>query len=140
MKLGRGRRRAGAGAVLLALVALSACASPSPDTGVTPDSAVIDSSHAPAGGAVPRARTGNESGVIEGTGTVRFVDLEGGCWAIDLDGAGGQTGERLQPANLAEDFRVDSLRVRIRARPADAMGFCMLGRIVEVESIERVEE
>lgn len=140
MKLGRGRRRAGAGAVLLALAALAGCASPSPDTGATPDSVVTDGSHAPAGGPVPGARDGSESGAIEGTGTVRFVDLEGGCWAIDLDGAGGQTGERLQPANLAEDFRVDSLRVRIRARPADAMGFCMLGRIVEVESIERVEE
>lgn len=118
---------------LVALFALAGCASPSPDSGAAPDSAIADSSHAPAGGAVP-------AGAIEGTGTVRFVDLEGGCWAIDLDAAGGATGERLQPAGLAEEFKVDSLRVRLRARPVDAMGFCMLGRIVELESIERIED
>jgi hypothetical protein len=118
--------------VLVVLVALAGCASPSPDSGAAPDSAMADSSHAPAGGAAP-------AGAIEGTGTVRFVDLEGGCWAIDLDAAGGATGERLQPAALAEEFKVDSLRVRLRARPVDAMGFCMLGRIVELESIERIE-
>lgn len=117
---------------LVALIVLAGCARPSPDSDTAPDSAIADSSHAPAGGAVPDR-------AIEGTGTVRFVDLEGGCWAIDLDAAGGATGERLQPAGLAEDFRVDSLRVRVRVRPVDAMSFCMLGRVVEIESIERLE-
>lgn len=115
-------------AVSVALLA-PACASPSPDSGSPADSTPADS-------AVEAAPA---DGPIEGVGTVRFVDLEGGCWAIDLDGVGAADGERVQPANLEEEFRVDSLRVTIRARPVDAMSFCMLGRMVQVEAIERVD-
>lgn len=124
----RSRRRL---ARLFPLVLLAACAPPTPDSGAVPDSLVGDSSHAPAGGPVPAAEA---RATIEAVGVVRFVDLEGGCWAIDVEG------DRLQPANLAEDFRVDSLRVRFKAHPVDAMSFCMLGPIVEIESIDRVDD
>lgn len=65
--------------------------------------------------------------------TVRFVDLEGGCWALEAD-----DGTRYQPMNLPDSFRRDDLRVRVVLSPRDdVMGFCQLGPIVEVESIER---
>jgi hypothetical protein len=64
-------------------------------------------------------------------GVVRFVDVEGGCWAIDT----GQT--RLQPINLTEPFRVDGLAVSFaaEARP-DLASICMVGQIVELTAIQ----
>ncbi len=71
--------------------------------------------------------------LIDGLATVQFVELEGGCWTLDL------AGERLLPLALPEEFRVDGLRVRVSLQLVEAATICMMGRAVEIESIERVE-
>lgn len=71
--------------------------------------------------------------LIAGEATVEFVELEGGCWTLDL------AGERLLPLVLPEAFREDGLRVRVSLRLIEAATICMLGRTVEIESIKRVE-
>ena len=71
--------------------------------------------------------------LIDGLATVQFVELEGGCWTLDL------AGERLLPRTLPEEFRVDGLRVRVSLQLVEAATICMMGRVVEIESIEKVE-
>lgn len=66
---------------------------------------------------------------IDTVGTVRFVDVEGGCWVIET------ADRRLQPLDLPEEFMVDDLRVRLEADfRRDLTGFCP-GEIVELKSI-----
>ena len=69
--------------------------------------------------------------VLATDATIRYVGVEGGCWAIDLD-----SGQRYEPVNLAVDFRKDGLRVHVELRAApDMVSTCMLGPLVTVESI-----
>lgn len=71
--------------------------------------------------------------VIEETGTVQFVELEGGFYGIVTD-----DGQRYDPTNLAEAYQEDGLRVRFRARERDDMASIrMWGSIVEIISIQR---
>jgi hypothetical protein len=68
------------------------------------------------------------------TGTVRFMDLEGGFYGIITD-----DGARLDPMDLPAQFRQDGLRVRARVEPVpDAVTFRMWGTVVRVLSIERL--
>jgi len=103
-------KRAGSFAVRLLIPAImvTACATPVPDNGASVD-------------------------VLIGEATVEFVDLEGGCWTLNL------AGERLLPLALSDEFHVDGLQVSVRLRPVEAATICMMGRTVEIESIERVE-
>ena len=67
---------------------------------------------------------------FEDEGVVRFLDIEGGCWVIDV-------GEvRLEPINLEDPFRIDGLLVSFQAddRP-DLASICQVGRLVELKSI-----
>ena len=67
---------------------------------------------------------------INDSGTVRFVDVEGGCWVIDTES------ERLEPINLDSRFRVDGLFVVFSAnRRTDLATICQVGRIVEIVSM-----
>ena len=69
---------------------------------------------------------------ISGTGTVQYLDLEGGCWVIK------SSGERYEPLSLPSEFREDGLRLRFEARPAeDVASICMVGPIIELVEIER---
>lgn len=68
-------------------------------------------------------------------GTVRFVDVEGGCWTIE---SGSTTYE---PVDLANEFRVDGLTVAFDVEPLDDQAsICMVGEIVELTSIEAVTD
>lgn len=72
--------------------------------------------------------------VIEGRGTVQFVELEGGFYGIVAD-----DGQRYDPTNLDEAYEEDGLRVRFRARERDDLiSVRMWGRMVEIISIERI--
>lgn len=72
--------------------------------------------------------------VIEESGTVQFVELEGGFYGIVAD-----DGQRYDPTNLDETFEEDGLRVRFRAREReDLMSVRMWGTIIEIMSIERL--
>ena len=67
---------------------------------------------------------------FEEDGVVHFIDVEGGCWVLDV-------GEvRLEPINLTEDFRVDGLLVFFEAdERTDLASICQVGQIVELKSI-----
>jgi hypothetical protein len=74
-----------------------------------------------------------DDATITGDGTVRFQEIEGGCWSIvAADSA------VYEPLHLAEEFRQDGLKVTFVARPRPEMAsVCMVGRIVEIISIRR---
>ena len=48
---------------------------------------------------------------IKGTGTVKYIDLEGGFYGIITD-----KGEKLNPLNLPDEYKIDGLRVKFKAR------------------------
>lgn len=70
----------------------------------------------------------------EVTGTIRFVDLEGGFYGIETD-----EGARLDPVNLPAEFRKDGLRIRAHVeRVRDQVSFRMWGSLVRITAIERL--
>lgn len=63
--------------------------------------------------------------------TIRFVDIEGGCWAIDTaDG-------RFEATNLPAEFRTDGRRVMVRLQtlPLEMTSVCQIGPMMAVASI-----
>ena len=70
---------------------------------------------------------------FEINGTVRFIDIEGGCWIIRAE-----DGQNFLPHNLTSEFRRDSLRVRASVEVRrDLLSVCQIGQIVDIVSIER---
>ncbi len=68
------------------------------------------------------------------TGTVRYIDLEGGFYGIETD-----DGASLDPVNLPQEYRKDGLRVKVRVeRLEDQVSFRMWGTLVRVLEIERL--
>ncbi|MHB1312919.1 MAG: hypothetical protein ACYC3L_12960 [Gemmatimonadaceae bacterium] len=67
---------------------------------------------------------------VRGVGTVRFMPVEGGCWAIQTDPR-----TAYEPTNLPVTFRTDGLRVRFAAGPSRYGSFCMVGTLVDLDSI-----
>lgn len=75
-----------------------------------------------------------EGDVIRGTGTVRWLTVEGGFFAI-----AGDDGTTYDPIDLPAEFRADGLRVRFRARVREDLGsYRMAGPIVEVLEVSRL--
>lgn len=65
-------------------------------------------------------------------GTVRHLEIEGGCWAIET------AGERYEPLNLPTDLREDGLRIRFEAEVLpDVATFCQVGPAIEVREAAR---
>lgn len=65
-------------------------------------------------------------------GTVRHLEIEGGCWAIET------SGERYEPLNLPTDLREDGLRIRFEAEVLpDVATFCQVGPAIEVREAVR---
>ena len=63
--------------------------------------------------------------------TVRFVNLEGGCWSITPD-------ERVHylPLNLATEFKRDGLKVRVDfVQRNDYVSVCQVGPVIQIRSI-----
>jgi hypothetical protein len=78
----------------------------------------------------------NESdSIITGSGTIRFINLEDGFFGIV-----GDDGNRYDPINLEEEFRVDGLRVefKLKKRP-EGVSIHMWGIPVEVLEIKKIE-
>lgn len=66
-------------------------------------------------------------------GEIQFVDVEGGCWGLLSEG------ERYEPLDLPERFRVDGLRVRFRGnRVTDMASICQIGPLLRLESIDSI--
>lgn len=71
---------------------------------------------------------------ISGTGTVHFLDLEGGFYGIL-----GEHGEHYDPVNLGKDFQVEGLRVRFEAkRLKEMVSLRMWGTLIEIIRIEKL--
>jgi hypothetical protein len=71
-------------------------------------------------------------GVLGVNASIQFLNLEGGCWAIEV------ANKSYQPLNLPPEFRRDGLLVRVAFRERkDRVSICMIGPIVEILSIER---
>ena len=76
----------------------------------------------------------HEMDTMEGTGTVRFIDLEGGFYGIETD-----SGRKLDPVNLRSEFEQDGLRVRFRVRMVkEVMTIHQWGTPVEILEMEAV--
>jgi hypothetical protein len=84
------------------------------------------------GAGAPRDSQGASStDAIEVTGTVVYVNLEGGFFAIH-----GDDGSKYNPINLPEAFRKDGLKIKALVRPRpDVMSIHMAGSIVEIIGI-----
>ncbi|GIV57848.1 MAG: hypothetical protein D6746_05785 [Bacteroidetes bacterium] len=65
------------------------------------------------------------------TGTIHYVDLEGGFYGLVAD-----DGTRYLPLNLDASFRKDGLRVRFEAVPEDVLTLQQWGRPVRLTAIE----
>ena len=71
---------------------------------------------------------------IKSAGTVRAVNLEGGCWRFDAaDGKQYEIEKGSAPASLLQDGKQATLT--LRPRP-DLMSTCQIGPIVEVVKVE----
>jgi hypothetical protein len=69
---------------------------------------------------------------ISGTGTVKFVDLEGGFYGIV-----GDDNKQYEPMNLEQTYQKDGLRVRFQAKiRQDMASIHMWGTIIEITRIE----
>ncbi len=77
----------------------------------------------------------NDDGdILEGTGTVQYIELEGGFYGIV-----GDDGRQYDPVDLDDAFKEDGLRVHFRARAVEDMASIrMWGTIVNLVSIERI--
>lgn len=63
--------------------------------------------------------------------TVRFVNVEGGCWRLDA-----VDGRRYDPIGLPAAFRTDGRRVVVRLGFTGTLGsFCMVGELARVVDI-----
>lgn len=72
--------------------------------------------------------------ILEGTGTVQYIELEGGFYGIV-----GDDGRQYDPVDLDEAYKEDGLRVHFRARTVEDMASIrMWGTIVNLVSIERI--
>ncbi len=77
----------------------------------------------------------DQEDIVSATGTVRFIDLEGGFYGIICD-----DGKKYDPMNLDQQFRADGLRIRFEANiRKDVASFHMWGTIVEITNIEKLE-
>jgi len=78
---------------------------------------------------------GKEENIVRGTGTIVWLNLEGGFWGII-----GDDGEHYDPINLNSEFRCEDLRVHFEAKiRTDLVSFHMWGKIVEILQIQKLE-
>jgi inhibitor of cysteine peptidase len=69
---------------------------------------------------------------VSGTGTVKFVDLEGGFYGIM-----GDNDQQYEPINLEQTYQEDGLRIRFQAKiRQDMASIHMWGKIIEITKIE----
>jgi len=65
-------------------------------------------------------------------GSVQFLNLEGGCWTIEV------RDQHYLPLNLPAEFRRDDLEITTEMRVRNDYGStCMVGPVVEILSIRR---
>jgi hypothetical protein len=74
---------------------------------------------------------------IEVSGVVRFVDVEGGCWAFRGDDG---TVYELVADKVSSRILVDGARATLVLEPSEgAVSVCMVGRIAKVEQVKSLQ-
>ena len=72
------------------------------------------------------------TGVV--TGTIRYIDLEGGFYGIETD-----DGQKLDPVNLPEELQKDGLRIEARVEELrDRVSIRMWGTLVRIVEFRRL--
>lgn len=73
--------------------------------------------------------------IISETGTVKYIDVEGGFFGII-----GDSGKNYDPINLSEEFQKDNLRVSFDAKISeDMVSTHMWGTLIEIIRIEKLD-
>ncbi|RMF89464.1 MAG: hypothetical protein D6733_06250, partial [Methanobacteriota archaeon] len=72
---------------------------------------------------------------VSGTGTVRYIGLEGGFYGIVSD-----DGKNYDPLNLPEEFKKDGLKVSFEAEKSNAYTTHMWGTAIDIKEIKKLEE
>ncbi|MFN2570841.1 MAG: hypothetical protein ABR537_04395 [Gemmatimonadales bacterium] len=68
--------------------------------------------------------------VVDANATVRYVNLEGGCWVLQTDAG------RYEPVNLPSAYAVDGLQVYVELHTEPRMvSACMVAPLVTIETI-----
>jgi len=77
---------------------------------------------------------GNGNITSDKTGTVQYINLEGGFYGIV-----GEDGNKYDPVNLPDEFKQDGLRVKFSAKILkDQMSIHMWGALIEITEIEKI--
>lgn len=64
--------------------------------------------------------------------TVRFLNVEGGCWRLDL-----QNGDKYEPVDMPAGFRTDGRQVVVKLKIAgDMSSVCQVGQLARVVEIQ----
>jgi len=77
-----------------------------------------------------------EAQPLSGSGTIRFLDVEGGFYGIL-----GDSGERYLPLTMPDEFQKDGLRVRFTVKPrSDVATVFQWGTVVEIVEISVLKQ
>jgi hypothetical protein len=68
------------------------------------------------------------------SGTVSRIELEGGFFGVVSD-----SGEKLFPVDLPDQFRIDGLRIRFVERDTSVFTIQMWGRAVSLDRVSRID-
>jgi len=73
--------------------------------------------------------------IISETGTVKYIDLEGGFFGII-----GDSGKNYDPINLSEEFQKNNLRISFDAKiREDMVSIHKWGTLIEIIRIEKLD-
>lgn len=90
-------------------------------------------------GTTPGTPAEASDGIVSGTGTIRFVALEGGFYGLYA-----QDSTRYNPLNLEDRYRRDGLEVRFRIRlKPDQVTIQMWGtpaEVIEMEPLDVIDQ
>ena len=76
----------------------------------------------------------NEDNLKDITGTVNYIDLEGGFYGIT-----DEEGNKYDPVNLPEEYKEDGTRVRFSAKKLENYtSIHMWGKIIEITNIDKI--
>ena len=71
---------------------------------------------------------------LEDTGTIKYINLEGGFYGIVSD-----NGRKLEPVNLKAEFKKDGLRVKfVYSFKKNVNNIHQWGKIIEIISIRKI--
>jgi len=72
--------------------------------------------------------------IVEATGIIKFVDLEGGFYGIVAEN------KKYLPVNLSKEFETDGLKVKFKAKiRKDLVSIHMWGTLIELIYIDKIK-